>query len=142
RKVRDGETETVNVADVSQNATPLYPAAWYKRFGSKKPVFEDGIYTWGETSSVQQEIIEEVIIPQTSSEASSVPQSSSTIPSIPSFTNPHYSSSVPPTSSGWYTPEIVNPWDEEAESFVNPWDDTSATPTSSQVVNSNPQYYF
>ena len=142
RKVRDGETETVNVADVSQNATPLYPAAWYKRFGSKKPVFEDGIYTWGETSSVQQEIIEEVIIPQTSSEASSVPQSSSTIPSIPSFTNPHYSSSVPPTSSGWYTPEIVNPWDEEAESFVNPWDDTSATPISSQVVNSNPQYYF
>ena len=140
RKVRDGETETVNVADATQNATPLYPAAWYKRFGSKKPVFEDGLYTWGETSSVQQEIIEQVIIPPTSSETSS--EISSMAQSIPSFQNPFYSSSAAETSSGWYTPEIVNPWDEEAESFVNPWDNTSATTSFNQSTDNNPQYNF
>ena len=140
RKVRDGETETVNVADATQNATPLYPAAWYKRFGSKKPVFEDGLYTWGETSSVQQEIIEQVIIPPTSSETSS--ETSSMAQSIPSFQNPFYSSSAAETSSGWYTPEIVNPWDEEAESFVNPWDNTSATTSFNQSTDNNPQYNF
>ena len=140
RKVRDGETETVNVADATQNATPLYPAAWYKRFGSKKPVFEDGLYTWGETSSVQQEIIEQVIIPPTSSETSS--EISSMAQSIPAFQNPFYSSSAAETSSGWYTPEIVNPWDEEAESFVNPWDNTSATTSFNQSTDNNPQYNF
>ena len=140
RKVRDGETETVNVASATQNATPLYPAAWYKRFGSKKPVFEDGLYTWGETSSVQQEIIEQVIIPPSSSDVSS--EASSVAPSTPSFQNPFYSSSAPATSSGWYTPEIVNPWDEEAESFVNPWDDTSATTSFTQSTDNNPQYNF
>ena len=134
RKVRDGETETVNVADANQNATPLYPAAWYKRFGSKKPVFDDGMYTWGETSSIQENLTEEVIIPPSSS--SSEPSSEPSSSQAPSWINPPGASSSQ-ASSGWYTPEITNPWDEEAESFVNPWDSTSFTPSTNTNPNIN-----
>ena len=93
------------------------------------------MYTWGETSSVLEENIEQVIIPPSSSEVSS--EISSMAPSIPSFQNPFYSSSAAETSSGWYTPEITNPWDEEAESFVNPWDSTSFTPSTNTNPNIN-----
>ena len=57
RRVRDGESEQVNVAEAKQNGKPLYPAVWYERKGSSKPVFEDGLYQWypGSTVPVEQE---------------------------------------------------------------------------------------
>ncbi len=105
RKVRDGESETVNVTDVSQNSKPLYPQAWYDRFGSKKPTFDDGLYTWGETTVQESSVVEYVQLPDPSSE-----QSSST-PSIPSFQNPlinRPSSESPTTSYDKYESGLYN----------------------------------
>lgn len=127
RKVRDGETETVNVADAAQNSNPLYPAAWYKRFGGKKPTFSDGLTTWGETSSVTESVVEHVTIPYSSEAETSAP--SSQIQSVPSFENPFYSSSYNQSSSSDYngTNTITpDPWVTSAESFDLPWESTTS----------------
>lgn len=126
RKVRDGETETVNVSDAAQNANPLYPAAWYKRFGGKKPTFADGLTTWGATSSVAESVIEHVIIPS-SSETETWDQSSQ-VQSIPSFQNPFYSSNFGQSSSSDYngTNTITpDPWVTSQESFDVPWESSN-----------------
>lgn len=136
RKVRDGETSTVNVAQATQNSSPLYPAAWYARYGSKKPTFSDGLYTWGDTSSHQSSATEHVVIPSTSTDETSSGRTPSSY--TPSFVNPFDTSSrtssaasskdpyapVPnPTESDmpWYTPSS----DPYAFSSTNPWDSST-----------------
>lgn len=55
RKVRDGESETVDVSKASYNNKVVYPDCWYKKNGGKKPVWPDTyeqavrkkLITWG-----------------------------------------------------------------------------------------------
>ena len=37
RKVRDGESETVDTSQATMNPSPLYPDIWYQLFGGTKP---------------------------------------------------------------------------------------------------------
>ena len=46
RKVRDGESVTVNTIDTYANDKIIYPAVWYEKFGGQKPTYADGVYTW------------------------------------------------------------------------------------------------
>ncbi len=149
RKIRDGESSTVNVSDATQNSKPLYPAAWYKRFGSKKPTFSDGQYTWGPTTNSETtSVIEQVQIPSRSEDYSSYSPSSYT-PSRPyienPFSNPYQSSSSPSsfdqTEGGLYDPEDFrgpNDWTEE--DFNNPelWGWGSQQASSQEASSQTP----
>ncbi len=127
RKVRDGESETVNVTNAKQNAKPLYPQAWYDRFGSKKPTFEDGLITWGETTSQVSSVIEQVQIQSQLPTSSAETTTYYSFPSnTPSYQYPSPSSN---TSSDWmYTPSVdLPPWvDTSTETIINPWDNSSS----------------
>jgi sortase, SrtB family len=46
RKVRPGESASVDVGGSSLNPNPLYPDAWYRKFGGVKPTYNDAI-PWG-----------------------------------------------------------------------------------------------
>lgn len=46
RKVRSGESTSVNTTEAYKNSKIIYPAAWYQRFGGSKPTYDDGLYTW------------------------------------------------------------------------------------------------
>ncbi len=37
RKVREGESETVDISNAKENPNPLYPQVWYDKYGGKKP---------------------------------------------------------------------------------------------------------
>ena len=127
RKVRDGESETVNVTKAKQNPKPLYPQAWYDRFGSKKPTFEDGLITWGETTSQVSSVIEHVQIQNPSSAAQTPSAETTTNYEFVNPFNPNTSTSQNSTSSGngFYIDDssIIPPWvDTSSENIINPWD--------------------
>lgn len=46
RKVRDGESDTVNISQIKPNAKTIYPAIWYEKKGGAKPSYDDGLLTW------------------------------------------------------------------------------------------------
>ncbi len=41
RMVRPNESENVDVKNAKENPNPLYPDAWYRRYGGVKPTFKD-----------------------------------------------------------------------------------------------------
>ncbi len=132
RKVRDGESETVNVTNAKQNPKPLYPQAWYNRFGSKKPTFEDGLITWGETVSQTTSAIEHVQIINPSSNTQ-IPTTSQETTSY-TFVNPFNPTTSTPqnntTSDDFYVNDdpIIPPWvDTSSEYIANPWDSSTNT---------------
>ncbi len=113
RKVRDGESISVNTGEATTNNKVIYPQAWYDHFGGVKPTYADGVYTWVSGDYDRQDVNapesiapESVVSDPTSSGTSSTnsaPTSSGT-PSAPGSTEP--SSTAPesvvsdPTSSG------------------------------------------
>lgn len=46
RKVRSGESDAVNISQVTPNAKTIYPAIWYEKKGGAKPSYDDGLLTW------------------------------------------------------------------------------------------------
>lgn len=53
RKVREGESESVNTKVAKQNSSPLYPQCWYDRYGGSKPTYDDGLKQWFTESTNQ-----------------------------------------------------------------------------------------
>lgn len=51
RRVRTGETSTVNVSDAVKNPDPLYPQIWYTKNGGKKPAEPSKIPTSNNSTS-------------------------------------------------------------------------------------------
>ena len=132
RKVRDGESETVNVTNAKQNPKPLYPQAWYNRFGSKKPTFEDGLITWGETVSQTTSAIEhvQIINPSSNTQIPTTSQETTSYTFVNPF-NPNTSTSQNNTTSDdFYVNDdpIIPPWvDTSSEYIANPWDSSTNT---------------
>ncbi len=149
RKVRDGETAAVNTINTSANSRIIYPAVWYETFGTQKPTYADGIYTWvsgdynredinapTDTSSLPSDSDESVesvdssesTSSEAASEATSSEATSTETPSEPeSSETPAESSETPVESS---EPESEAP--ESSEPPVESSEPESEAPESSE----------
>lgn len=58
RKIRDGESDTVNISAVKPNAKTIYPAIWYEKKGGDKPTYEDGLLTWIDQPHIDEPSLE------------------------------------------------------------------------------------
>lgn len=84
RKVRSGESTSVNTTEAYKNSKIIYPAAWYQRFGGSKPTYDDGLYTWvsgsydRESINAQEDVssIDTISVGEASSAESSQAESS------------------------------------------------------------------
>ncbi len=151
RKVRDGETATVNTINTSANSRIIYPAVWYEKLGGVKPTYADGLYTWvsgdynredinapTDTSSLPSEPTESTSSTvsgessATSSEAASSGSTSTEVTSSGAASSTTTSSGAPASSSATQSTE---PTSSAAASSAAA---SSAAASSTSAVSSTP----
>ncbi len=70
RKIRDGESDAIDVGAVKANTDTIYPAIWYEKKGGNKPTYEDGLLVWIDQPDI------EVNVPPASSDTTTSDASS------------------------------------------------------------------
>ena len=134
RKVRHGESATVDTSGAKMNPNPLMPDIWYQTYGGNKPA---NAATHRPSSSSAAPSSSSSSQPPASS--SSAPNSSSSAPAVSSSSVPPVSSSSEAPSSSSEPPASSSSEAPSSSSSLPPESSSSELPPSSSSVPEEPE---